>query len=123
MSLPKLPRMTLLAVVSIILFIACQVLQEHAPGSLLAVTIYKAHMAGIAGWLGYWIDRGLFPYSRPHELLDQAEDAHIHGTPNRPLAEEPTEYLIADHFGNYNQATLRRAIIVAACIIGICLGA
>jgi len=122
MSLPKLPRMTLLAVVSIILFIACQVLQEHAAGSLLAVTIYKAHMAGIAGWLGYWIDRGLFPYSRPHELLDQAEDATLHGVPP-PQLQDTTDYLYCDLYSHYNQATLRRAIIVAACIIGICLGA
>jgi hypothetical protein len=122
MSLPKLPRMTLLAVVSIILFIACQVLQEHAPGSLLAVTIYKAHMAGIAGWLGYWIDRGLFPYSRPHQHLQDYQDARDHGSPAQ--AQEAEAYLVTDNLlTDYTQSTLRRAIIVAACIIGICLGA
>jgi hypothetical protein len=111
MSLPKLPRMTLLAVVSVLLFIACQVLQERAPGSLLAVTIYKAHMAGIAGWLGYWIDRGLFPYSRPHFLVLSANRTGIN------------DGSVFEEIAEAQKAMLRRAIIVAACIIGICLGA
>lgn len=122
MSLPKLPRMTLLALASAILFIACLVLQEQAPGTLLAVTAYKAHMAGIAAWLGYWIDRGLFPYGRPHQHLRDYEDARDHGSPVQ--AQEVEGYLVTDALlMDFTQSTIRRAIIVAACIIGICLGA
>lgn len=116
------PRLTGLGLVSVLLFIACLFTQEQHPGSLIAVSLYKLHMASLAGWAGYWLDRLTFPYSRPHKLLDQAEDRTLHGVPP-PQLQDTTDYLYCDLYSHYNQATLRRAIIIAACVIGICLGA
>lgn len=48
----------------------------------------------LAAYLGYWLDRTLFPYARPH-------DPRVGGPAN---------------------AMLRRAIIVAAVVIGLALG-
>lgn len=45
----------------------------------------------LGAWLGYWIDRTLFPYSRPHDLDGIARGA----------------------------AEKRRAMIVAACLIAL----
>ncbi len=60
----------------------------------LGVTAYKLSLITTAAWLGYWIDRGLFPYARPNKVPD---------------------YLMGE-------AMHRRAIIIAACMIGVALG-
>lgn len=117
----KLPRLTSLVLVSVILFIACHVTQAQAPGSLIAVSLYKLHMASLAGWTGYWIDRLTFPYARPHELLQASEDAADHGTPTMVEADQGLA-CIGFSYGA-EQAMLRRAVIIAACVVGICLGA
>lgn len=63
----------------------------------LNVTAFKLSMVSLAAVVGYWVDRSLFPYARPDELaLSQVETA---------------------------AAYIRRAIIVAACIVGVSLGA
>lgn len=123
MQRPKLPRLTDLLLISVVLFVACYFAQDQVPGTLLAVSIYKAHMASLAGWIGYWLDRSLFPYSRPHELLHDAEDVLIHGSPEQAQDGDLLISGCCDQYALYNKATLRRAIIVAACVIGICLGA
>ena len=51
------------------LVIAALVVQEVWPGSVVAVTLYKAHLMALGGWGGYWLDRALFPYQRPHTLF------------------------------------------------------
>lgn len=61
----------------------------------LGVTAYKLSLITSAAWVGYWIDRGLFPYARP----DKGQD-----------------YLMGE-------AMHRRAIIIAACVVGVALGA
>lgn len=64
----------------------------------LPVTLYKLSLISAGGAIGYWIDRGLFPYARPD------------GDFCEPGIETAA-------------AMLRRAIIVAACIVGVALGA
>jgi hypothetical protein len=61
----------------------------------LGVTAYKLSLVSLAAVFGYWIDRSLFPSVRP--------DTCSHD--DRPAA------------------MIRRAIVVAACIIGVSLGA
>ena len=78
-------------------------------------------MASLAGWTGYWIDRLTFPYARPHELLAASEDAADHGTPHAVEADQGLA-CIGFSYGA-EQAMLRRSIIIAACVVGICLGA
>jgi hypothetical protein len=118
MSTFKAPRLTSLVLISALLFLASHIAQDAAPGSLTAVSLYKLHMASLAGWAGYWLDRLTFPYARPHELLDQEQDAQIHGTPV-----DAEGALLVGLDMSAAQAMQRRAIIIAACIVGICLGA
>ena len=73
----------------------------------LPVTAYKLSLVSLAAVAGYRLDRSLFPYARP------------------------------DSFGNWRDALMvnsvqasvfcasmqRRAIIMAACIVGVSLGA
>lgn len=64
----------------------------------LPVTLYKLSLVSLAAVAGYWIDRSLFPYARPDDLslMPGVETAG---------------------------AQLRRALVVAACIVGVSLGA
>lgn len=86
------------ALVTLVLIALAHAVQARWPGSLLAVSLYKAHLMAMGGWGGYWIDRALFPYARPDKM------AKIDGV-----------YL--------GPSMLRRAIVVAACLICVGLGA
>jgi hypothetical protein len=66
---------------------------------LLLVGLFKLTLQGLAAVVGYRIERSLFPYARP--------DCFLVG--GRELA--------------FAAAQIRRAIIVAACMIGVGLGA
>lgn len=66
----------------------------------LETTAYKLSLITTAAWLGYWIDRSLFPYARPDQLFEHAFNTN-----------------------DMNLAAMRRAIIIAACVIGAALGA
>lgn len=74
----------------------------------LETTVYKLSLITTAAWLGYWIDRSLFPYARPDVIGNAMEDENIHTT---------------ECVHEMNFAAMRRAIIIAACVIGAALGA
>lgn len=63
--------------------------------SQLPVILLKVTLVAIGATVGYWIDRALYPYARPHEAN----------------AGKPS-----------TSAMLRRAIIVGAVILSISLG-
>lgn len=72
----------------------------------LEVTAYKLSLITAAAVAGYWIDRSLFPYARPDRFL--------------PPSVGVDSYSIALAFA---AAMLRRALVIAACVIGVALGA
>lgn len=89
-------RMMHWLIASTALFIVAQLVQQFMPNGVLAVTIYKAHLMALGGWGGYWLDRALFPYDRPH--------THAHKT-------------------GHNSAALRRALIVLGTLVCVGMGA
>lgn len=90
----KIPRMTAWLFFAAALVAAIAI---TAPQNVPVVG-YKLALATTGAVLGYWIDRGLFPYARPH--LVSAKEGVAEG----------------------QVAQIRRAIVVAAVIIGITLG-
>ena len=68
----------------------------------IPVTLYKLSLITVAGVAGYWLDRALFPYARP--------DVYLSGYGKLAA------FLFA-------VAMMRRAIIVAAVMIAVGLGA
>ena len=64
--------------------------------------VYKAVLITFSAWLGYRIDRGLFPYARPDRLVEEP------AMPDSDLA--------------VAAAMLRRSIIVAACVLAMAIG-
>lgn len=87
----RAPRLTVYLLVSVALTVLIACLQP----TLMPVTLYKFSLVALAAWAGYWIDRALFPYSRPHMLRGSDKNA----------------------------AALRRAVLVAAVVLAIALGA
>ena len=65
----------------------------------IPVSLYKINLVMIAGLLGYWLDRALFPYARPDAWAQSVR----------------TDVFAA--------CLLRRAIIVAAAMIAVGMGA
>jgi hypothetical protein len=67
----------------------------------LPVVLYKLVLVVLAVTLAYLLDRLMFPYARPHILFDRADES--------------------DKFFA-TVATLRRALIILACVLGLTLG-
>lgn len=119
----SLPRMLMCLLVTVALMVLSLLLQAKWPGTLIAVTAYKAHLMALGGWGGYWLDRALFPYDRPHEYL--IEPAGVDPTINGPedyQAHMATATAMCSA-STYGQSMLRRALIVAACLLCVGLGA
>lgn len=105
----RLPRLTSFAIITLILTAGIALLAPH----LLSVTLYKLSLVTLAAVLGYWIDRAVFHYLRPHDLLEQHDlNSHL----DHPDRAEWDRIQAA-------VATIRRAIIMAAVIVAISLGA
>lgn len=113
----KLPRMSLWLVASLWLALVIWLLAPQQ----LPVSVYKLSLITMAAWVGYWIDRGLFPYARPHEYLEDLNDelvkSYINGCiPIPPRVQRGMEIPFA-------ATLLRRAIIIAAVVVAVALGA
>ncbi|PAT32883.1 putative holin [Vandammella animalimorsus] len=116
----RLPRLTswwaIAAVLSALVLLI-------APGQL-PVTLYKLNLIALAAVAGYWIDRAIFPYARPQ--LDALSDLT---QPQQPMhcqqGDEECLLYLSDHSRLYFLAAvmLRRALIVAATVLAVALGA
>lgn len=73
----------------------------------LPVVLYKLSLVSLGAVLGYWIDRSLFPYARPHCFL----------FPHEPNSCSPEHINVA-----ISLLMLRRAVVIFAVILGLTLG-
>lgn len=95
----------------------------------LPVSIYKLSLVALAAVAGYWIDRSLFPYARPDVFLAlETEDNRF--PPLRPLDcdDESDSYVLTARPDEallrvMGMCMLRRAIIVAATMLAVGMGA
>lgn len=91
----------------------------------LPVTLYKLNLIALAGVAGYWLDRSLFPYARPDLFLRHAETQDdLESLTSEPV--EASTPLVCNDYGLdllAAAAMLRRALIVAAAMIAVGLGA
>lgn len=83
--------------------VAAQVLVAIVAPGQLAVLALKLGQVSAAGVGGYWLDRALFPYGRPHQFLEARE-----GESALQMSERVR--LLA-------QCMLRRAVVVSACMV------
>jgi hypothetical protein len=123
---PPPPRMLMWALGTVLLISLAVVLQHTWPQSVLAVTAYKAHLMALGGWGGYWLDRALFPYDRPHQYLEPERVEPLDPPPNPETAFDQIEALQSElqvASQTFGLAMLRRAIVVGACLVCVGLGA
>lgn len=78
----------------------------------LDVLTWKALLLTSAAYLGYWLDRTLFPGARPHEMERLANTPQANGEPWDPVPAGRRA----------DAARLRRAIIVASVVLAAALG-
>lgn len=105
-----IPRLVVWLVVSVVLLAGIALISPQQ----LPVVLYKIALVTIAAVLGYWLDRTLFPYARPHELFGESELHEAFDT--EPCTRAKMYHLSA------NVASIRRALIVLACVLGLTLG-
>lgn len=91
----------------------------------LTVSVYKLSLVTMAGGVGYWLDRSLFPYARPDSFISDADgpacdiDLETGGDCIEvPWDSEDTALALL-----FGIAMLRRALIVGAAMLAIGLGA
>jgi hypothetical protein len=85
--------------------------------------LWKANLAVVGGYLGYRLDTGLFHYARPHALLAQGEAMRcLCADATDPFEVERLQAVVDDWVGQAMVATVRRAIIIATCVLGLTLG-
>lgn len=104
-------RMALWLLISLLLLLPVALIAPHQ----LGVSVYKLSLITSAAWLGYWIDRSLFPYARPDRYLETPF------SPGAPFV--PGGHVKTGHHTVFAAAMLRRAGIIAAAMIGVALGA
>jgi len=75
------------------------------------VIIFKICLVTLASLVGYWIDRMIFPYARIHVMKAQFD-----------FSEQMDKSCQQMYSQNFNIAQIRRALIVLAAILGVCLG-
>lgn len=90
-------------VVAVVLTVAIAMIAPHQ----LPVTAYKLSLVSLAAVAGYWLDRSLFPYARPDQFR------HWKG---QFLVDAPEALVFA-------VSQIRRAVIIAACMVAVSLGA
>jgi hypothetical protein len=84
----------------------------------LPVVLYKAALISLAAVLGWWLDRSLFPYSRPDGYLVRDWRGVAGDTPDGKV-----DYpIVPEYRWVFAVALLRRAIVVGAVVIGVALG-
>lgn len=87
----RTPRMFTWTLITLGLLVALALIRPEQ----LPVVLYKAGLVTGGAVLAYWIDRGLFPYARPHDC---------------------------EHTVRAVGAWIRRALITLACVLGLTLG-
>ena len=139
---PSRWRMGSWFVASLVLMAAALLVQHIYPGSVVAVTLYKAHLMVLGGWGGYWLDRALFPRERAlideqaaYEAYSQKADGQTYDGKPLPAwgdlghGRQVCWQAVADTLnggakGPYiDTMPLRRAAIVLGCLMCVGLGA
>ena len=84
----------------------------------LPVMLYKSSLALLAGYVGYWLDRWLFPYARPDGYLAQEWRKH-----DADFPADAADYAVVPGYESiFAAALLRRALIVLGVMLAVGVG-
>ncbi|HEY0954013.1 MAG TPA: putative holin [Roseateles sp.] len=116
--LRKPPRLTGWMIFAVALLVLVWAIRPQQ----LSLSIYKLSLVTLAGVVGYWLDRQMFPYARPDAFLPDTREA----LEASDLGELGCTLLVAPEDAQLRLAAAamhRRAIIVAAAMLSMALGA
>lgn len=133
----KLPRLTSWWLIALALSALVFLLAPQQ----IPVSLYKINLIALAAVAGYWIDRSVFPYARPHmkalRCLWDVQDLEITAEDQERgyiLTDDgqriPLDEIMASACGPIDPAPLhfmlgcmlRRAVIIAAAMIAVSMG-
>lgn len=112
-------RMLGWAVIALVLSLLIGAFYPHQ----FPVSLYKLNLIAIAGVVGYWLDRSLFPYARPDMFManDVETIEQLEAGEESPLQFKLEHFLQNDLL--FAATMLRRAWIVGAAMVAVGLGA
>lgn len=111
----KLPRLFGLLILNLVLIgVIFAIAPQQAP-----VTLYKLSLVTLAGLVGYWLDRALFPYARPDQFIEQRE---FRSGSDHKISFVKT-IILPDLAWAFSISLLRRAIIIGCAMLAMGLGA
>lgn len=109
----KLPRLFGLLILNLVLIgVIFAIAPQQAP-----VTLYKLSLVTLAGLVGYWLDRALFPYARPDQFIRN----HFLGKSKED--NDPSSVIVVVDEYVFSACLLRRAIIIGCAMLAMGLGA
>lgn len=82
------------------------------------VVVYKLTLVLLAGYLGYWLDRWVFPYARPEGYLKREWRSHGVFWPDDQADFE----VVSGHMQAFAASMIRRALIIAGAMLAVGLG-
>lgn len=112
-----LPRLSGWLFITLLLVLAVLLLAPQQ----LPVSLYKLSLVSLAAVVGYWIDRSLFPYARPDTFLPADVELPAQAADAAPVLLEAEH--CPDSMRLAGVCMLRRAVIVAATMVAMGLGA
>jgi len=110
----RFPRLTSWFILSTILLLGLFFVSPQQ----VPVALYKLTLITIAAFVGYHLDRALFPYSRPDIYLKNDWRNSV----NKKEKWQDHFEIIDGYQLVFAAALLRRAIVVAAVVIAVALG-
>ena len=109
----RAPRSSTWICIALILLVLVALLSPQQ----IPIAVYKLSLIALAAVVGYWVDRMIFPYARPDGYLDID---WRHGT-DEPINQ--VDFKVVNGYHTiFAAAMLRRAIVVAAVVLGVALG-
>ena len=99
----KLPRLFWWQIATVLLLAVIGFMHPQQ----LPVSLYKLTLITMAGVVGYWLDRSIFPYARPDSFI---------GRQDRRIVFDGDGFVFA-------LAMLRRAILIGCAMLAIGMGA
>lgn len=85
----------------------------------LGVLLWSLTKLSFGAYLGYWIDRSIFPYARPGDAMPRAIEAEHDES---AMVEDWLNLQVDEGYLLPELLMLRRAIIIAAALIALGLG-
>jgi len=122
--------------VAMLLFFFLAGLRGADEHKLVVAVCFKALLVVLGGIAGYWRDRALFPYARPHQCqgFDMPEPGPGDGSSSRSIPPDGEDLNQAREYevhgaaylqvaaSDFTTSMIRRSIIVAACVLAMALG-